>query len=105
MSIKRSKQVYHGTTKRDAGDDEKKPSKDKAQKLNWAEQVQSQTDEAFVPYAQTGTFAKGAFVLHQVFGKGLVTAVEGSRIEVLFEAGVKKLVHAGPPSKIPLDFK
>jgi hypothetical protein len=105
MSIKRSKQVYKGSSGREGGDEKEKPSKDKSQKMSWGEQVQSQPDESFVPYAQTGTFAKGAFILHQTFGKGLVTTVEGSRIEVLFEGGVKKLVHTGPPSKIPLDFK
>jgi hypothetical protein len=105
MSIKRSKQVYKGTPGRDGGDDEKKPSKDKTLKMSWTEQVQGQPEDTFVPYSQTGTFAKGAFILHQTFGKGLVTTVEGSRIEVLFEGGVKKLVHTGPPSKIPLEFK
>ncbi|MEZ4408665.1 MAG: hypothetical protein R3A52_19660 [Polyangiales bacterium] len=30
---------------------------------------------------------------HPKFGKGLVVAVDGGRIDVLFEEGVKKLVH------------
>ncbi len=49
----------------------------------------------FSPYATTTKFAKGALVSHSKFGKGLVVSVEGSRIEVLFEDGVKKLGHAG----------
>jgi hypothetical protein len=61
----------------------------------WAEHVEGKGDEAFVPYAMTSKYAKGALLLHSKFGKGAVVAVEGSRIEVLFEDGARKLGHAG----------
>ncbi len=106
MSIKRSKQVYRGKgTRREEREEDKKQSKDRAPKLDWTQEVQNQPEEVFVPYAQTGTFEKGSFIRHQVFGKGLVTAVEGGRIEVLFETGLKRLVHTGPPSRLPSDGK
>jgi hypothetical protein len=41
-----------------------------------------------------GTFQKGAFLLHPVFGKCVVVAVEGRHIVVLCQEGKKKLAHA-----------
>jgi hypothetical protein len=45
----------------------------------------------FVPYSLTSKYAKGALLEHPKFGKGVVTAVEGTKIEVCFESGTKKL--------------
>ena len=42
----------------------------------------------------TARFTKGQLLAHPKFGKGVVVAVEGQRIEVLFEDGPKKLGHA-----------
>jgi hypothetical protein len=47
-----------------------------------------------VPYALASRFEKGVLVLHAKFGKGVVLAVEGTRIDVLFAEGRKKLGHA-----------
>jgi hypothetical protein len=61
----------------------------------WADEVAPKDDANFTAYAPTGRFAKGALLLHPRFGKGLVVGVEGARLEVLFEDGVKKLGHSG----------
>lgn len=93
MSIKRTKQVNNRRDDKDADSDfwtaEKKPEK------TWAEQLEGKPDAEFVPYALSARFAKGALLSHPSFGKGVVTTVVGTRIEVLFESGVKKLGHAG----------
>jgi|GEM_PF-706685 len=100
MSIKRSKQPYRSSSSlRDK--EEKKHSKDKKEEWNWMEVVQPEPPEKFLPYSINSTFAKGDFITHKVFGRGMVIAVEGNKIEVLFESGIKKLIQAGPPPKIP----
>jgi hypothetical protein len=99
MSIKRTKQVTRGGRFRDAEPGSTglfgaaKP-KAEEQVWNWQEQVGAKPDDAFVPYAQTNTFQKEALILHPTFGKGIVTGVDGKRISVLFQDGVKKLGHA-----------
>ena len=59
----------------------------------WEEQVDGKPDEEFAPYSMTQRFTKGQLVLHPKFGKGVVTDVEASRIEILFQEGKKKLGH------------
>jgi len=95
MSIKRTKQRSFGPRGRD--DDE--PSSFRTTKAaeapkTWAELMEGKADTDFLPYALTSRYPKGAFLLHSKFGKGIVTNVEGARIEVLFEDGPKKLGHA-----------
>lgn len=58
--------------------------------------VEAKSDEAFLPFAMSTRFSKGDFILHPKFGKGIVLGVEGTRIEVLFQDGKKKLGHAVP---------
>lgn len=60
----------------------------------WDELVGSQPDEAFKPYALSTTFAKNDLLAHSKFGRGIVTLVENSRIEVLFQDASRKLGHA-----------
>jgi hypothetical protein len=95
MSIKRSKQ-RSSTSGRNSDEDAplgwgKAPEPEKT----WAEQVEGKADDAFAPYALTTRFGKGQLLTHPKFGKGVVTNVEGARIEVLFEEGAKKLGHGG----------
>ena len=59
----------------------------------WDEQVDGKPDEAFVPYSMNERYTKGQLILHTKFGKGVVTDVEASRIEILFQEGKKKLGH------------
>jgi hypothetical protein len=92
MSMKRSKQRSSGSTRYSGKDDDAwaKPAEPEPQ---WSE-VEGKPDESFVPFALSSRYAKGDLILHPKFGKGLVLGVEGTRIEVLFQDGKKKLGHA-----------
>jgi hypothetical protein len=61
---------------------------------SWAALVADKPDAEFKPYSMSTTFARNDLVLHPKFGKGVVVLVEGSRVEVLFEDGPRKLGHA-----------
>lgn len=61
----------------------------------WKSAVDEQPDEAFVPYAPSAAFSPGALLVHPKFGKGLVLTTDGGKMFVLFQEGIKKLVHAG----------
>jgi len=69
-------------------------AKPKEAAKSWEAEVATKPDEAFSPYALTARFDKGQLVTHPKFGKGLVTFVEGTRVEILFQEGMKKLGHA-----------
>jgi len=69
-------------------------AKEKEAEKIWKEDVADQPETSFVPYARTNHFAKGTLIAHTTFGKGLILNVDGARVEVLFEAGMKKLGHA-----------
>jgi len=94
MSIKRSKARSFGSRDQDDADTGFGGKKVEPVKV-WADETAGKADEAFAPYSVTTKFAKGALLLHGKFGKGMVVHVEGARIEVLFEDGIKKLGHAG----------
>ena len=94
MSMKRSKQRSSGPSRYSGQDDDSPPwAKPEAPEPAWAE-VESKPDASFVPFALATRYAKGDLILHPKFGKGLVLGVEGTRIEVLFQDGKKKLGHA-----------
>lgn len=95
MSIKRSKQVNYKSKFRDTPTDGPFAPKPADPELSWAEHMAGKDDGAFVPYALTSKYEKGALIQHPKFGKGMVTGVEGSKVEVSFEEGTKKLGHAG----------
>ena len=91
MAIKSTTKKKSGSKKASATDAwAKKPVVEKT----WTEQIEGKKDEAFTPYALATTFKKGQLVLHPKFGKGAISVVEGTRIEILFEDGMKKLGHA-----------
>jgi hypothetical protein len=94
MSIKRTKQRTFGSKEQDENETGFGGKKVEPPKV-WADEVAPKADDAFSPYSPAAKFAKGALVAHSKFGKGLVVAVEGTRLEILFEDGVKKLGHAG----------
>jgi hypothetical protein len=94
MSIKRTKQRSFGRG-RDAEETGFGSKANGEPEKTWAELIEGKGDEAFVPYAITTKYARGALILHPKFGKGAVVNVDGTRIEVLFEDGGKKLGHAG----------
>lgn len=92
--MKRTKQVAR--SRRD--DDSNLPSflrKPPEKAWKWPEDVAGQPDDAFRAYDLHTRYDKGVFLLHPKFGKGVVTRVEGPRIEVLFQDGQKKLGHGG----------
>jgi hypothetical protein len=94
MSMKRSKQRGTGSGRQADGEEEspawaKQADPDPA----WSE-VDSKPDETFLPFALSSRYAKGDLIRHPKFGKGVVLLVEGTRIEVLFQDGKKKLGHA-----------
>jgi hypothetical protein len=98
MSIKRSKRPSgSGGARRD----EELPSFITVAKPEpepkWDDAVAGQADDAFLPYAMTTRFTKGALVTHAKFGKGIVVAAEASQVTVLFSDGKKKLGHGLPP--------
>jgi hypothetical protein len=94
MSMKRSKQRSSGSGRYSGKDDDSPAwSKPAEPDPNWSD-IESKPDDSFVPFAMSSRYAKGDLILHPKFGKGLVLGVEGTRIEVLFQDGKKKLGHA-----------
>ncbi len=92
--MKRSRAKSGGTGRATGEDESSYFAKPKEAEKTWAEHLEGKGDDAFYPYAMTSRFAKGQLLAHSKFGKGVVVAVEGTRIEVLFEVGPKKLGHA-----------
>lgn len=61
----------------------------------WDDAVAGQPDASFQSYDPAARYAPGGLVLHTKFGKGLVVDVEPGKVTLLFQDGLKKLVHAG----------
>ena len=96
MSIKRSREFSRRPTP-----DYKETSaapKRAARRHSFDRDVASRPAETAVAYGTAYRHAEDDLIEHKVFGRGLVTRVEGDRIEVLFRDGVKKLAHdpSGP---------
>ena len=62
----------------------------------WKDVVADKPDGAFAAYASALTFEKDALVNHSKFGKGVVVEVDGNKLHVLFEEGIRKLLHGTP---------
>jgi hypothetical protein len=62
----------------------------------WKDVVADQPDQAFAAYNTGATFARDALVAHPKFGKGVVLEVDGNKVQVLFEEGIRKLLHGTP---------
>jgi hypothetical protein len=62
----------------------------------WKDVVGDKPDAAFAAYAPALTFTKDALVNHSKFGKGVVVEVDGNKLHVLFEEGIRKLLHGTP---------
>lgn len=101
MSMKRSKEVSRGRAREVDGGfwDKKEPER----VYTWESDVAARPDEAFVAYAPAQRYSKDVLVTHAKFGKGIVTEVDGAKIDVLFQDGQKKLTHglAGGPVITP----
>ncbi len=103
MSIKRSREFSRRPTP-----DYKETSaapKRAARRHSFDRDVASRPAETAVPYGTAYRHAADDLIEHKIFGRGLVTRVEGDRIEVLFRDGIKKLVHdpsgPNPPKATP----
>lgn len=94
MSIKRTKQRSSGGKRKASGPAWSGGAKADDRARTWEEDVASQPDSEFVPYALTGHFPNDTLIAHATFGKGIVIKCEDTRIEVLFESGTKKLGQA-----------
>ena len=95
MSIHRPKRPTHRRTE-SAAATRATPSAPAPKQVKWKEAVGSSPDEAFTPYSSAATFAKDSLVSHPKFGKGIVIEVDGNKIQILFEEGPRKLLHATP---------
>jgi hypothetical protein len=94
MSMKRTKSAgKRGPSSRELAKSPLFSTKKDEPKFSWKEHVGSAPDNAFVPYALSTKFDRGALISHAKFGRGIVTAVDDKRIEVAFEDGAKKLGH------------
>ena len=91
MSINRPKRVNFRASREADGDNDATTN---AKPVDWAAAVAGKADDAFRAYGVKETFASGDFLRHPKFGNGLVVAVENGKIDVLFESGERKLVHA-----------
>jgi hypothetical protein len=95
MSMKRSKARTTGP--RDEAEADKAYFKKKVDpEKTYEQEMEGKTDDNFAAFSMSQTYEKGALITHSKFGKGVVVFVEGSRIEVLFADGKKKLGHATP---------
>jgi hypothetical protein len=93
MSMKRSKPVrsFGGSS---AGLSDDPFTKAPVVEKTFAELTEGKEDDAFAPFDIGKRYEKGDLFLHAKFGKGVVTVVEGSKIEVLFADQKRKLGHA-----------
>ena len=99
MSIKRSREV----SRRSTSDHDGAYSGKKApvHKYNWETDVAARAAEPSFVYAAAHRYAKDARIVHKVFGQGIVTRVDGSKIEVLFQAGTKMLAQTPSGTEPP----
>lgn len=93
MSIKRTKQVSSGSRRNQDQGLVSFNRKDPEPQKSWDELMAGALEDAFKPYSPEGGFAVGDFLAHTTFGRGVVTATQDNRIEVLFQQGPKKLAH------------
>ena len=92
MSIKRTKQRTYSPRQRDdePGAGMGKPNEPEK---SWTDLVTGQAEEAFQPFSLKTRYAKGDFVAHPTFGKGVVLNASPTVIDVQFKDGKKKLGH------------
>jgi hypothetical protein len=93
MSINRPKRPTF--RKADNAGSAERNSAQAAKLPKWKDAMADHPEEAFVAYAPSTAYRPDALLVHPKFGKGLVVGVEPGKVAILFEEGVKKLVHAG----------
>ena len=95
MSIHRPKRATARRSETAAGGRGSSPSSS-PKPPKWKDVVGDKPDSAFTTYAQGSTFQKDALVAHAKFGKGVVVEVDGNKVNILFEEGIRKLMHGTP---------
>lgn len=90
MSINRPKRASTRTVKSSSSDHENRQTP----AVDWTKSVSGKPESSFKSYGVKETYAMGDFVQHTKFGPGVVVGVEPSKVDILFETGSKKLVHA-----------
>jgi hypothetical protein len=96
MSIHRPKRANPRRTEQPGSSKNSAPSSPVPKLPKWKEAVGDAPDSAFAAYNPATTFAKDGLVKHPKFGKGVVVEVDGNKVQILFEEGLKKLMHATP---------
>lgn len=91
MSMKRSKEVTRGRQRDVEGGFWEKKGPERV--YTYEGDIATQPDESFTPYAPGVRYAKDALITHPKFGKGIVTDLDGQKIDVLFQDGPRKLTH------------
>lgn len=94
MSMKRSRRASNTTKHSEAEGPLSFGAGDAEAPKSWDELVGAQPDGSFKPYALASTFSRNDLLEHPKFGRGVVTRVDGPRVEVLFKDGARKLAHA-----------
>jgi hypothetical protein len=95
MSIARPKRA---TTRKPAGSSAAAKAAAAAKPPKWKDVVGDQPDGAFAHYVTSATYKGGSLIAHPKFGKGIVLEVDGHKIHILFEEGMRRLLHGTPPS-------
>jgi len=100
MSIKRTKEV---SRRRTPDFDDSGRRKEPERVYTWDGDIAPHLAEPIVGYLPAHKYAKDTLLMHKVFGVGIVTKVEGTKLEILFKDGAKKLAHnpAGTPPPAP----
>jgi hypothetical protein len=90
MSITRPKKP---STRRSSGGEKAAPISP-LQPSNWKDATGGKPESAFIAYTIAIKLVRGTLVKHPDLGKGVVFDIEGNKAHVLFEEGVRKLMHS-----------
>ena len=92
----KARQPGESASKSKSSDSEEKPVRRTRPSSNrYQTLLKSRGAEAVKHYSPQGKYEAGDVLDHPTFGRGVTTAVrEGTKIEVLFEAGPKTLIHS-----------
>jgi hypothetical protein len=90
MTMQRTKKP---SSRRSSGG-EKTVSLSPLQPSNWKDATGGKPDGAFMSYTMAIKLVRGSLLKHPDLGKGVVFEIEGNKAHVLFEEGVRKLMHS-----------
>lgn len=93
MSMKRTKKATGGGGRSAPAEGSLGFNPPPANMPKWEDIVSDKAEEAFVAYSPGRKFQREELIAHAKFGKGVVFSVDGQRIEVIFQEGVKRLAH------------